>query len=103
MPSIPRISDAEWAVMEVVWEDPPVTARKVHEALSDERDWTLRTVKTLLARLLDKGALRHEVDGKSYLYSPAISPRPERSGGEPVVPRARAPRRGQPSARELPA
>lgn len=71
--SIPRISEAEWAVMEVLWASAPATARDVHAALGSDRDWTLHTVKTLLARLLDKGALDHEVEGKRYLYSPAVS------------------------------
>ncbi len=69
----PAISDAEWEVMNVVWANSPVTASDIVEALSDHTDWSPRTIKTMLNRLLKKGALSHEVDGKRYLYRPAIS------------------------------
>ena len=69
MTRLPRISDAEWAVMTAVWEAPPRTAQEVAEALVG-RPWSLRTVKTLLGRLVKKGALGFETDGKRYLYHP---------------------------------
>lgn len=72
-PEIPRITEAEWHVMAVVWERAPVTAQEVAEALEGARDWSARTVKTLLARLVKKGALEFEVDGKRYLYSPLVT------------------------------
>lgn len=67
-----RISDAEYQVMEVLWEQSPLTAAEVAERAEQSRDWNIRTVKTLLARLLAKGALTHEEDGRRYLYRPAI-------------------------------
>lgn len=67
-----RIGDAEFAVMEVLWEESPLTAMEVAERVPAERDWSARTVKTMLARLLAKGALSHEEDGRRYLYRPAI-------------------------------
>lgn len=73
MPDPPRISDAEWEVMSVVWDRHPVTASDVHLALGSRKPWTDRTVKTLLSRLLKKGCLTHEVEGKRYLYAPAVS------------------------------
>ena len=68
-----RISEAEHLVMEVLWRDSPLTASEVAERIEPERDWSLRTVKTLLSRLLGKGALVHEEEGRRYLYRPAIS------------------------------
>jgi len=68
-----RITEAEWEVMAVAWEDPPVAASAVVEALEDRKRWTLATVRTLLRRLVNKGAMRQEVDGKRYLYTPLIS------------------------------
>jgi predicted transcriptional regulator len=56
----------------VLWQTPGLAASDVHEALGDEKDWTSRTVKTLLARLVEKGALRTEEDGRRYLYYPII-------------------------------
>ena len=76
-PQQPAISDAEWEVMNVVWERSPITASEVVEALSggDEAHSSRnpRTVKTMLNRLLKKGVLSHEAEGKRYLYRPTVS------------------------------
>ncbi|WP_156842359.1 BlaI/MecI/CopY family transcriptional regulator [Novosphingobium aquimarinum] len=68
-----RISDAEHAVMEVLWTKSPLTASEVCERVCGERDWSLATVKTLLSRLVAKNALATKPDGKRFLYSPAIA------------------------------
>jgi len=73
MPKLPSISDAEWEVMHVLWERETATAQEVHEALDGGRRWSPRTVKTLLSRLVKKGALRYDVEGKRYLYRPRVS------------------------------
>lgn len=67
-----RISDAEHAVMEVLWAKAPLTANVVAERLADSQNWTLPTVKTLLSRLVSKGALSTEADGRRFLYKPEI-------------------------------
>lgn len=67
-----RIAEGEYAVMEVLWEDSPLTAAEVAGRVPEERGWTLATVKTMLSRLLAKGLLNHEEDGRRYLYRPAI-------------------------------
>jgi BlaI family penicillinase repressor len=68
-----RIGEAEYAVMEVLWQDAPLTATEVAERVPAERGWSIRTVKTMLARLLAKGVLAHEEEGRRYLYRPAIA------------------------------
>ena len=68
-----RISSAEHEVMEVLWRDSPLTAAEVHARVPGERDWSIRTVKTLLSRLLAKGVLSHEAQGRRYLYRPAVA------------------------------
>jgi BlaI family penicillinase repressor len=73
MPEPPRISTAEWDVMRVVWERHPITARQVVEALAGIRDWSDRTVKALLARLVKKGALGFRETGPRYEYHPLLS------------------------------
>ena len=74
MPKLPKISDAEWQVMDVLWAArAPLTANDVVETLTGRCDWSPATVKTLLNRLAAKGALRHKADGKRYLYSPAVT------------------------------
>lgn len=67
-----RISDAEFAIMEILWEQAPLTATDVAARLPEERDWSLATVKTLLSRLLAKAAVDHRQDGRRFLYSPAV-------------------------------
>jgi BlaI family transcriptional regulator, penicillinase repressor len=68
-----RISEAEHVVMEVLWSEAPLTAAEVAERVEPARGWSVRTVKTLLSRLLSKGALLHEEDGRRYLYRPAVA------------------------------
>lgn len=73
-PSI-HISDAESHVMEVLWRAPgPVVAEQVVVALHETQHWQTATVKTLLNRLLKKGAIAAQKDGRRFLYS-AILPR----------------------------
>lgn len=67
-----RISESEWKVMEVVWADPPVTAQQVTSSLGKAENWKPQTVKTLLARLIKKGALRAEAEGNRFLYFPEV-------------------------------
>lgn len=67
-----RISEAEHAVMEVLWEEQPLTAAEVAERAGPARGWSVHTVKTLLSRLLAKGAIAHEAEGRRFLYRPVI-------------------------------
>ena len=68
-----RISDAEHAVMEVLWERAPLTAQEVAERVDPARGWSANTVKTLLGRLLAKSVIAHEEDGRRYLYRPVVA------------------------------
>ncbi len=68
-----QISEAESAVMEVLWTRAPQTAEEVVAAVADARNWQEATVKTLLNRLLNKGAIRADRDGRRYLYSPVLT------------------------------
>ena len=76
-----RISDAEHAIMEVLWDKNPVSATDVCDAICDERDWSIATVKTLLSRLVQKEAVGTEPDGRKFLYRPLIE-RSDYVGGE---------------------
>lgn len=73
MTKLPKISDAEWMVMQVLWADSPRTANDVVEALGKRCGWSPRTIKTMLNRLVRKRALSFETEGKRYLYRPAVS------------------------------
>jgi BlaI family penicillinase repressor len=73
MCDIPKISEAEYEVMKIVWHTGSLTANEIVDSLVPESNWAPKTIRTLINRLLKKKALRYEVRGKSYLYSPAIS------------------------------
>jgi BlaI family transcriptional regulator, penicillinase repressor len=73
MAKIPRISEAEWQVMDVLWQRSPQTANEVVEALARRVDWEPATIKTMLNRLVKKGALKFKTEGKRYLYAPAVT------------------------------
>ena len=63
-----RISDAEHAVMVVLWEKSPLSAQDVAERIPPGREWSANTVKTLLGRLLAKKIIGHKAEGRRYLY-----------------------------------
>ena len=67
-----RISEAEHAVMEALWQQSPLTATEVSDKVAEQRGWSLATVKTLLSRLVAKKAVSTEPDGRRFLYTPTI-------------------------------
>jgi predicted transcriptional regulator len=67
------ISEAEAQVMQVLWERHPRGADEVVAALASSTDWAEPTVKTLLNRLLNKGAIEATREGRRYLYSPVLA------------------------------
>ena len=68
-----QISDAEWVVMEPIWAAGACTAADVIKALRATHDWNHSTIRTLLARLVEKGALAYDVDGSRYIYRAAVT------------------------------
>ena len=68
-----RISESEWHVMGKVWERSPIAAGDIVDALSPRTGWHSRTIRTLLDRLVKKGALKTTREGKRYLYEPLLS------------------------------
>lgn len=80
-PHSERISEAEHAVMEALWENSPLAAVDVCDQVCEQRGWSMPTVKTLLSRLVAKGAVGTEPDGRRFLYSPLIE-RSDYVGGE---------------------
>jgi BlaI family penicillinase repressor len=69
----PRISESEWEVMKICWGRSPVTAQEIIDALAARDDWHPKTVKTLLNRLVKKGALGFTKEGRAYLYRPLVA------------------------------
>ena len=70
---IPRVSDAEWIVMKVVWRMQTATARQVVEALEAQSTWKPKTIHTLLSRLVQKVVLKCEKSGREYVFHPVLS------------------------------
>ena len=70
----PQISDAEWEVMKVIWQRGSATAADVVDDLAPPAShWHPRTVKTMLNRLVRKGALDFKPEGKRYIYRAKVS------------------------------
>ncbi|MEP0392040.1 MAG: BlaI/MecI/CopY family transcriptional regulator [Erythrobacter sp.] len=76
-----RISEAEHAVMEALWDRGTATASDVCDTVCEARGWSLATVKTLLSRLVQKGVIETRPDGRRFIYSPLIA-RSDYVGGE---------------------
>lgn len=70
---LPAISESEWAVMEALWESSPQTASELTRTLRPTMNWAENTVRTLLTRLLEKGALRTgENSSGTRTFLPAV-------------------------------
>ncbi|MEM9589003.1 MAG: BlaI/MecI/CopY family transcriptional regulator [Planctomycetota bacterium] len=68
-----QITDAEWDVMEAVWADDEQAAGEIIALVQASRDWNHRTIRTLLRRLVEKGAVTVRVDGSKHLYRAGVS------------------------------
>ena len=71
----PRISDAEWVVLKVVWSLRAATAREVVDKIGGGTDWKPKTIHTLLGRLVQKGAVASTKSGREYIFTPLVSER----------------------------
>lgn len=71
--NVPRLSELEWEVMKPLWEVGPMAARDIYQAVPEQQGWAYKTLKTMLARLVKKGALEYDQIGNSYLYRPAFT------------------------------
>ncbi len=71
--AVERISESEYAVIAPLWDSAPLTAVEIADRVAADNDWTLQTVKTLLSRLVAKGAVAFEAQGRRYLYRPLIA------------------------------
>ena len=67
-----RISEAESVVMDVLWRRHPLSAEDIVADLAATTDWQEPTIKTLLNRLLGKGAIAAERAGRRYRYRPLL-------------------------------
>jgi BlaI family transcriptional regulator, penicillinase repressor len=72
-PTNTPISEAESRVMEVLWQQAPLSSEQIVAAIQKHSDWHEKTIRTLLNRLLGKAAVEASRDGRRYLYTPLLS------------------------------
>ena len=72
MPTPPRISEAEWEILKVLWKQAPQTANELADLLAPRHDWSPCTVKTLINRLVAKRVLGRVKEGRAFLFRPLV-------------------------------
>lgn len=72
---LPQISEAEYEVMKIVWKLAPVNTNEITELLLKTTSWSPRTIQTLIRRLVTKGALAYEKQGRVFVYTPLVRER----------------------------
>lgn len=74
MKTIKKLPEAEFEIMKVVWaNEPPITTNIIMDQLGKEKDWKAQTILTLMVRLVERGYLRTEKNGKERIYFPLIA------------------------------
>ncbi len=63
-----QISDSEWLVMRAIWASPSISAEEIFSSVEKDTGWSIKTLKTLLNRLVKKNVLDYKTEGKKYLY-----------------------------------
>lgn len=66
------LTNAEWSVMECLWEASPKTGREITDQLERAEGWNRSTTLTLLSRLEAKGAVISDTDGRKKTFSPLL-------------------------------
>lgn len=75
MRSLPQISEAEYEVMKIVWKLAPINTNEITELLLKTTSWSPKTIQTLIKRLVTKGALAYEKQGRVFVYTPLVRER----------------------------
>ena len=72
MHALPHISESEFEVMKVVWKFTPINTNEITERLLKTTSWSAKTIQTLIKRLVTKGALTYEKQGRVFVYTPLV-------------------------------
>lgn len=72
MKRLPQISEAEFEVMKIVWKYSPINTNEITNKLLDTTNWNPKTIQTLIKRLVTKGALTYEKQGRVFVYTPLV-------------------------------
>jgi len=74
MSQLYQLPDAEFKIMQIVWNNPvPITSARVEFLLKESKAWHISTVQTLLRRLVKRGFLSTEKIGKELLYTSLVT------------------------------
>lgn len=73
MNRLPQISEAEYEVMKVIWDEAPISTNGVTEKLSQVTEWSPKTIQTLLKRLVQKEAITYEKKSRVFVYTPLVA------------------------------
>ena len=68
-----KLTEAEWQIMNALWEQWPATARQIAGRLPDDVKWAYTTIKTMLTRLTDKNAVKETKRGNVGFYEPILT------------------------------
>ncbi|BCZ28284.1 transcriptional regulator [Claveliimonas bilis] len=72
MSVLPQISEAEFEVMKIVWKFAPISTNEITDRLLKTTSWSAKTIQTLIKRLVTKGALTYEKQGRVFVYTPLV-------------------------------
>lgn len=72
MSALPQISEAEYEVMKIVWNEAPINTNEITARLLKTTSWKAKTIQTLIKRLVTKGALTYEKQGRVFVYTPLV-------------------------------
>jgi Predicted transcriptional regulator len=70
--TLPQISEAEFEVMKIVWKSAPISTNEITDRLVKCTAWSPKTIQTLIKRLVTKGALTYEKQGRVFVYTPLV-------------------------------
>jgi BlaI family penicillinase repressor len=73
-----KLTEAEWQIMNALWQKHPATAREIMERLPAAVNWAYTTIKTMLTRLVEKDAVSEVKQGNTSVYEPLVSQRKAR-------------------------
>ena len=75
-----KLTDAEWQIMNALWDEHPATARQISTRLPRKVGWAYTTIKTMLTRLAEKKVVRERKQGNTSIYEPIVTRRKAQRG-----------------------
>ena len=68
-----KLTEAEWQIMNALWDNWPATARQIADRLPENVNWAYTTIKTMLTRLAEKQAIKETKKGSIGIYEPILT------------------------------